>query len=129
MRKTIHTGMMYSAGQGVPLMMPRRGVCRKAAAQGHIGAGIQSRLSLRRGPGVRRTRRRPRRWYLRAAEHGDSYAQYNVAQRYELAGASPPILWKPINGSDIAAKQGVEDAAESRSRLKQKLSSAELRGI
>jgi TPR repeat protein len=66
------------------------------------------------------------KWYLQAANRGDSLAQYNVGMRYlEGHGVKPDpvVAYKWLS---LAAAQKLPDAGQALATLKDKMSSEDL---
>jgi TPR repeat protein len=78
------------------------------------------------GRGVPHDATEAARWYRKAAEQGDSLAQYNLARRYEVGKGVPVDRVEAYKWHKLAARQGIEDAAEALDNLKGQMTREEI---
>ena len=78
------------------------------------------------GRGVNHDEAEALKWYLRAAEQGESLAQFNVGMRYYEGHAVPPDQVEAYFWLNLAADQGVADAVKIRDGLKRTMTSEQL---
>lgn len=120
-------GMLYQAGRGVPFDDTlAAGWFQKAADQGHTEAIFNLASLNAAGRGVPQDSTNAARLYLRAAEAGDAIAQYNMGQRYELGRGVETNLIQAYKWHELAARQGLPDAATARDQLRTRMDAGDL---
>jgi TPR repeat protein len=121
-------GMLYEAGQGVPLDEAKAlGWFQKAAQQGLSDAQYSLALMLASGRGTGKDKPGSVHWLRRAAEQGLPIAQFNLAQRYEAGQGTEPDPVEAYRWFQIAAGQGLAEASQSCRALESQLTPADLK--
>lgn len=120
-------GMLYEMGLGVHRAFPEAAAWYlKAAEQGDIVAQYCLASMYARGRGIPSNSQEALKWYHRAAQLGDSLSRYNLAERYARGRDVSPDQVEAYKWYSLAADQGLIDAAQSRDRLKGKLTPEQL---
>ena len=99
---------------------------RKAAEQGHAHAQFCLGLSFADGKGVPADDREAAFWCRKAAEQGHPYAQFFLGLCYADGTGVPADDVQAYAWIKLASVKGGEEAAEQRTRLRQRMTPAEI---
>ena len=99
---------------------------RKAAEQGHADAQCYLGLCFADGKGVPADDREAAYWYHKAAEQGHASAQLELGRCYANGEGVPQDDVQAYAWINLASVQRGEDAQEHRTRLRQRMTSAQI---
>ncbi|MCP4409187.1 MAG: sel1 repeat family protein [Gammaproteobacteria bacterium] len=125
----LRVGMMYRAGEGVPVDYAEAAKWyRRAAEQGHPKAQTNLAISYRLGRGVPQDHQQALDWYFRAARQGYLDAQIGLGRLYADGNGMPrddarAYAWYTIA---LASNNSCECIGNYRDEIAKRMSSEEL---
>jgi TPR repeat protein len=120
-------GELYQAGQGVSKDLAEASKWfQLAASQGNVRGQYSLGFMYETGRGLAQDQVQAAKWYRLAAEQGEPVAQYDLGQRYDLGVGVPVDRVEALKWLTLAAAQGQSDAAETREKVKSKMTRKEI---